>query len=293
LSAGASGGAGAPAKGSSWSLGLRVASGVLFVPLLLLMARAGGLVWWAFVALQTTLGLAEFHGMMRRKGLRPYRALGHVAALGLLWWTFRPHWPHVDFLVTASLLLTLALELRRPEARQRVEDIAVTLFGVLYVGWLSAHLLLLRELPWQAGTEYGDGTRYVLLAFFLTWSCDTGAYAFGRAFGRVRPWARISPRKSVEGAIGGLVCAVAAGFVARAWFAPFLGPADALATGLLAGVFAQVGDFVESLLKRDAAEGDSSDFIPGHGGILDRFDSLYFAAPALYYYLKVAVFRVP
>ncbi len=280
-------------KPKSWALGLRIASGVLFVPLLVLLARAGGLVWWAFVALQTTLGLAEFWGLMRRKGLKPYRALGHLAGLGVLWWALRPHWPHVDFLVTAVLLLTLALELRRPEMRQRVENMAVTLFGVLYVGWLSAHFVMLRELPWRAGTGYADGTRYVLLAFFLTWSCDTGAYAFGRMFGRVRPWTRISPRKSVEGALGGLAMAVVAGLIARVWFAPFLGLADAVALGLLAGVFAQVGDFVESLLKRDALEGDSSDFIPGHGGILDRFDSLYFAAPVIFYYLKVAVFRVP
>ena len=84
-----------------------------------------------------------------------------------------------------------------------------------------------------------------------------------------------------------------AAFVARAWFAPFLRWWDALALGLLVGVFAQVGDLVESLFKRDAAHADSSDLIPGHGGVLDRFDSLYFAAPAVYYYLLLVVFRVP
>jgi phosphatidate cytidylyltransferase len=170
---------------------------------------------------------------------------------------------------------------------------AVTVFGVLYVGWLSAHLVLLRELPWRAGTPYAEGSSYVLLAFFVTWSCDTGAYAVGRALGRRRPWTRISPRKSVEGAIGGLLAAVLAAFVARAWFAPYLKPWDAGAVGVLVGVFAQVGDLVESLLKRDSAHGDSSDFIPGHGGILDRFDSLYFAGPLVFYYLKVVVFGVP
>ncbi len=293
MSAGPPAAASPPAKSSSWSLGLRIASGLLFVPLLILLARAGGLVWWAFVAVQTTLGLSEFWSLMRRKGLAPYRTIGHLAGLGVLWWALRPHWPHVDFLVTAVMLLTLAFELRRPEARQRVEDMAVTLFGVLYVGWLSAHFVMLRELPWRAGTEYGDGARYVLLAFFVTWSCDTGAYAFGRMFGRVRPWVAISPRKSVEGAAGGLGMAVVAAVIARVWFAPFLELRDALAIGLLAGVFAQVGDFVESLLKRDAFSADSSDFIPGHGGVLDRFDSLYFAAPVIFYYLKVMVFRIP
>ncbi|HTM57692.1 MAG TPA: phosphatidate cytidylyltransferase [Candidatus Udaeobacter sp.] len=283
----------APPKPRGWSLGLRIVSSLLFVPLLIVMARAGGLVFLSFVVAEVVLGLLEFYRMMFRKGLQPYLRLGIAAALGLLWVTYRPHTPQVDFLLTAALLLTLALELRRPEARQRVEDMAVTVFGVLYVGWLSAHLVLLRELPWRAGTPYVDGASYVLLAFFVTWSCDTGAYGIGRMFGRRRPWTRISPRKSVEGAVGGLVAAVIAAFIARGWFAHYLKPWDAAAIGVLVGVFAQVGDLVESLLKRDTAHGDSSDFIPGHGGILDRFDSLYFAAPLVFYYLKVVVFGAP
>jgi len=277
----------------SWALPLRIISGLLFVPLLILLAKVGGIAFWYFVALQASLGLIEFYRMMRGRGLRPYRRLGIASAVVMLWVCFRPHTPHVAFLVTAVLLLVLALELRRPEARQRVEDIAVTCFGVLYVGWLSAHFVLLRELPWRAGTGYEEGAAFVLLAFFVTWSCDTGAYAFGRLIGKNRPWAQISPRKTIEGAAGGLVCAMAAAFIARAWFAPFLAARDALALGALVGVFAQVGDLVESLLKRDARHDDSSDLIPGHGGILDRFDSLYFAAPIVYYYLLIVVFRVP
>jgi len=280
-------------KRSSWALSLRFASGLLFVPILILLAQAGGLAFLSLVALQVALGLIEFYGMMRGRGLRPYFRLGIAASLAVLWVCYQPRVPYVAFLATAVMLLVLALELRRPEARQRVEDIAVTCFGVLYVGWLSAHQVLLRELPWIAGTSYGDGARYVLLAFFITWSCDTGAFAFGRLFGRNRPWTRISPRKSVEGSIGGLVLAVVAAFVARRWFAPFLSVRDAAVLGFLVGVFAQVGDLVESLLKRDALHGDSSDLIPGHGGVLDRFDSLFFAAPVVYYYLAHVVFGVP
>ncbi len=282
----------APAKRSSWTLGWRIVSGIVFVPILVLLARAGGLAFWALVALEVTLGLREFHRMMREKGLSPYPLLGHLSALGVLWKVYRPHQSQTDFLVTAAVLLTLGLGLRRPDLKGRVEGMAVTVFGVLYVGWLSAHLVLLRELPWRAGTAYAEGAGYVLLAFFLTLSCDTGAYAFGRAFGRNRPW-RISPRKSVEGAAGGFACAIVAAFIARAWFAPWLRPWDPPVLGAIVGVFAQVGDLVESMFKRDARSGDSSDFIPGHGGILDRFDSLYFAAPLVYYYLKIVVFQVP
>src|SRR4029077_20473805 len=118
-------------------------------------------------------------------------------------------------------------------------------------------------------------------------------YAFGRMLGKTPLWREISPRKTVEGSAGGFVCAVAAGGTGRAWFAPYLRLADALALGVLVGVFAQVGDLVESLLKRDAHKGDSSDLIPGHGGVLDRFDSLYFAGPIVFYYLKYVIFQAP
>jgi len=282
-----------PDKAPGWSLRWRVASGLVFVPLLILLARAGGLAFVGFVALQITLGLIEFYRMMRGKELEPVVPLGLLAGLGVLWVAFYSHGGQGDFLATAAVMLVLALSLRRAPRPRQVESMAVTIFGVLYVGWLSAHLVLLRELPWRAGTAYADGMSYVLLAFFITWSCDTGAYAVGRLLGRSRPWARISPRKSLEGAVGGLVSAVVGAFVARAWFAPYLGRGDALVLGCLVGVFAQVGDLVESLLKRDARHGDSSDIIPGHGGILDRFDSLYFGAPLVYYYLKLVVFRVP
>ncbi len=286
-------------KSNSWSLGLRIASGVLFVPLLMLVARAGGLAFLGFVVFQTALGLAEFYGMMRAKGHRPEALLGHLAAFGVIVLAYRPHTPHAAFLATAALLLLLALALRRPSRAGIVESISVTIFGVLYVGWLSAHFVLLRELPWRAGLAYADGARIVLYAFLVTWSCDTGAYAIGRWLGRTRPWGAISPRKTLEGSIGGFVFAVAGAWIGAHTFMhssagiAWLRDADALAIGVLVGICGQVGDLVESLLKRDADSGDSSDFIPGHGGILDRFDSLYFGAPILYYYLKVVVFQIP
>ena len=184
--------------GSAWSLRLRVASGVLFVPLLVLLAHAGGMAFLAFVMLQVFLGVAEFYGMMRAKGLMPQRTVGLAAAMLLLASSYRPDIVPRELLVTFALLALLGFGLSRPQARS-VESLAVTAFGVIYVGWLSAHLVLLRELPWQAGTEYAAGASFVLLAFFLTWSCDTGAYAFGRAFGKRPLWAEISPRKTVEG----------------------------------------------------------------------------------------------
>jgi phosphatidate cytidylyltransferase len=282
-----------PVKPAGWSLRWRLVSGLLFIPLLVFLARAGGVAFVAFVGLQVTLGLIEFYRMVRAKGDTPFTVLGVLAGLGILAVAYRPNLVPGDVLASGAALLLLALALRRPGGGRRIEDMATTLFGVVWIAWLSAHLVRLRELPWSAGTGYDEGARYVLLAFFLTWSCDTGAYTAGRLFGRTRPWTEISPRKSVEGSIGGLLLSIAAGLVARVWFAPFLSTVDAVVLGALVGVFAQVGDLVESLLKRDAGHGDSSDLIPGHGGILDRFDSLYFGAPLVYYYLCLVVFRVP
>jgi len=286
----------APKRVSLW---LRVGSSILFVPLLLLMARAGGVVWLTFVAIQTLLGLEEFYRMARGKGLEPVRWLGFLAALALLGLAYRPQTPNASLLATAGLLLLLALALRRGGQPRVLESAAVTAFGVLYVGWLSAHFVLLRELPWRAGLAYADGSSLVLFAFLVTWSCDTGAYLTGRLFGRTRLSAAISPRKTWEGSLGGFACAMLASTVGAWTFlrpeggGPLLPWPHALVLGALVGVCGQVGDLVESLFKRDSASGDSSDLIPGHGGVLDRFDSLYFGAPIVYHYLRAVIFQAP
>lgn len=272
---------------------------MLFVPLLVLLAHAGGMAWLGFVAVQTLLGLEEFYRMARSKGLEPVRWLGFAGALAVLGLAYRPQTPNAALLATAALLLLLALALRRGGKPRVLESAAVTAFGVLYVGWLSAHFVLLRELPWRAGLAYADGASLVLYAFLVTWSCDTGAFITGRFFGRTRPWATISPRKTLEGSVGGFVFALAAAQIGAATFlrpeggGPLLSWPHALAVGALVGVCGQVGDLVESLFKRDAASGDSSDLIPGHGGVLDRFDSLYFGAPIVYHYLRAVIFQVP
>ncbi|MEO5989081.1 MAG: phosphatidate cytidylyltransferase [Candidatus Eisenbacteria bacterium] len=287
------------AKSSQWALGMRTVSGVLFVPLLILLAKAGGIAFLCFVALQSVLGLVEFYRMMRGKGHHVSAWLGHASLLAVLGLAYRPHTPHAAFLFTAAFLLLMAFALRRAEGRNIVEGLAVTVFGVLYVGWLSSHFVLLRELPWRAGLDYADGMKLVLYAFLVTWSCDTGAYAFGRMFGRTRPWKHISPRKTLEGSIGGFVSAGLGAWIGAVTFMhphggeAWLRPLDIVLLGVVVGICGQVGDLAESLLKRDCASDDSSDLIPGHGGVLDRFDSLYFSAPLVYYYLKIVVFQVP
>ena len=277
------------------ALPLRIASAVVFLPLFWLAARVGGIAWLAFTLIVVGLGLAEFYRMMESKGLAPHWKSGTFAVLLLPIGTFLrlntgrvSEW-NLGALLTVLVGAILLAELRRGAGKQAVGNIAATLLGVVYLGWFGSHIELLRELPRFFRLPYALGASFAVLPFFLAWICDTASYAVGLAFGRTKLMPDVSPQKSVEGALAGLVASVGAAFLARSWFAPYLTAVDAVALGVLVGVLGQLGDLVESLLKRDAATKDASRIIPGHGGVLDRFDSVLFAAPVTAYYL---LFRV-
>jgi phosphatidate cytidylyltransferase len=277
----------------------RVLSAIVFIPVLVLLARAGGGPFLLFVDMTMVVALWEFYRLMEAKGVNPSKRLGVAAALVLslltYWWG--PEGGHHSLgLFLAAFVMTITLrELVRPQMAFPIYDIATTMFGVFYVGWLMLHLLLLREMPGELGLPYAAGSSFVLYAFLLAWACDTGAYFTGLSFGKHQLAPSISPKKSVEGAIGGFLACIGAAFLGSAWFvrdaagAPYLTPVQTALLGVLVGVAAQLGDLVESLLKRDARIKDTSDMIPGHGGVLDRFDSLLFTAPVLYYFLTLAV----
>jgi phosphatidate cytidylyltransferase len=283
------------ARRTDASLPMRIASAVVFLPLLVLAARVGGLVWLFFSLLVVGLGLREFYRMMESKGLAPHWKSGTFAVLLLPIGAYlrlrlgRDSEWNLGALLTVLIGAILLAELRRGAGKQAVANIASTLLGVVYIGWFGSHIALLRELPRPFHLPYTLGASFALLPFFLAWICDTAAYAVGLAWGRTRLMPDVSPQKSVEGAIAGLLATVGAAFLARATFAPYLTAIDAAVLGVLVGVLGQLGDLVESLLKRDAETKDTSRTIPGHGGVLDRFDSVLFAAPVVAYYI---LFRV-
>ena len=158
-------------------------------------------------------------------------------------------------------------------------DPIVILFGTAYIGWMLSHLILLRGLE--------GGIALIFFVFLVTWASDTAAYYVGSSLGRHKLAPRISPGKTIEGAIGGLVGSVMMAVVAKFGFMPWLDLMDCLIVGLLLGSIGQAGDLFESGLKRHAGVKDSGTLLPGHGGLLDRVDSLIFTSPSFYYYVML------
>jgi len=158
-----------------------------------------------------------------------------------------------------------------------VAELGSVVLGWLYLPLLLSHMVLLHALP--------HGQRWVLLVLIMTMVCDSCAYFVGTAWGKHRLYPAISPKKSIEGALGGLVGSVLAALAAHLWLVPHVSWFDCLIVGVLAGMCGQIGDLFESMLKRSANIKDSGTIFPGHGGMLDRIDSLLFSFPAVYAYL--------
>lgn len=269
------------------SLSARVRAAVIFLPALWIVTWRGGPWFMLTVGLMVFFGSREFFGMVESRGLRPSSVAGICCGLALVFYAWFRQGIYHDLVLAAGLLLLMVLELRHRTTERAVAHIGSTVLALLYVGWLGSHLVLLRELPRLAGMDYSMGADFVFLAVVYTWGSDTGAYIVGRSFGRRPLLARISPKKSREGALGGLLFAALGGWIAHETFAgDFLGPVTAVVLGVVVAAVGQLGDLVESLLKRGLEVKDSATILPGHGGVLDRFDSLFFAVPVVYYALK-------
>jgi len=256
----------------------RALSTLVLLPVFLAIVMAGPV--WLFGATVVLIGAAgqwEFTGMFERAGIRTRRVMGLVGGVVV---TASFAWPASERVAfTAALLTVLAAALWRPRGeRVAWEPLAITVFGICYVNWLLGHGFWLRDLPF--------GKQWVLLLIWVTWLGESAAYLVGSTVGR-RPLAPvISPQKTIEGAVAQFCVSVVAAVVGQAWFFAALPREHAVAVGVLLGVVGQVGDLVESALKRSVGTKDTGHLIPGHGGILDRVDSLLFNTPVLFYYVS-------
>lgn len=179
-------------------------------------------------------------------------------------------------IVLPCLVLTLLYLFRIQDMQTVSRDMAISLFGLLYIPMLLSHAVLLRGLP--------AGRDWIFLVLFVVMASDSLAYFVGMNLGKHRLYEAVSPKKSIEGSLGGLAGGVLGATICKFWFFAELGGLDVVLIGLGVGAFSQLGDLVESMLKRSFDVKDSGALIPGHGGLLDRLDSLLFAFPMTYYY---------
>lgn len=269
----------------------RLLSAAVLLPLLALTAWAGGLWVDAVVLLATLLALYEVYQLFEHTGQRP-RKIGYLCATLLIGAAVLQSRAGLDLTGLALLVVIVAPLVGELPRRQREGSLlawSLTMAGAIYIGWTMAHFILLRDVQSPLRPAPLDflrleaGAAWIVLGLLVSIASDTMAYAVGRTIGRHRMAPYISPKKSWEGAAGGLAGAIVVGML----LVPLLGLPISIATGALLGavgsVAGQAGDLAESLLKRQVGVKDSGRIIPGHGGILDRADSLLFTIPTLYY----------
>lgn len=262
-------------------LSVRLATAAIGIPLTVVLV-ALGLPWlfWG-VAAVIVVASVEFYRMLERVGYQPVWEAGVVA--GVLF-ALQAAWPQPwqDAVLPAVVLYTVGVHLRRGRLGRAVVNTALTLFGAVYIGYLMSYILRLRALG--LGPAGVPAPAAALLVVISVWAADSAAYFVGLGAGRRKLFPDVSPNKSVEGAVGGIVAGIVAGLVCGAIFHLAL-PMAALVGGICA-IASILGDLWESTIKREAGVKDAGGILPGHGGMLDRFDGLLFAMAIAYYAIR-------
>ena len=271
----------------------RAISAAVLVPVLLLVLAIGGAVLAAAVAVATALAAIEVFRLLRSAGYPPLTALGTALAVAVVLDAAFPGVLEGSGLLLGAvgIVLVAIASFSRPDPHDGLATWTATIFGALYVSLLSFVLRLGDTAP-ALGADapaswLGAERGWILLLVVAVWSYDTGAYLVGRNLGRRRFLPHLSPSKTVEGLVGGVLatCVV----VGLGLLALGQEPVHALLLGPLVAFAAQAGDLAESMIKRAAGASDSGTLIPGHGGILDRLDSFLFAAPVMTLYVLAVI----
>lgn len=265
-------------KGGVRMFGKRLISGIILVIFAILIVGRGGLLLYVTAGLISLMGLFELYRVMKIEK-NPLGLVGYLTAAayyGLVWYDGQQY---VILMAIAALMLLMGIYVFT-FPKYRTEEVTVAFFGVFYAAVMLSYLYQVRAMA--------DGIYLVWLIFFSSWGCDTCAYCAGMLMGKHKLVPVLSPKKTIEGAIGGVAGAALLGY----GFACIYGSrmlevgnprvACALACAI-AAVISQVGDLAASAIKRNHDIKDYGHLIPGHGGILDRFDSMLFTAPAIYF----------
>jgi phosphatidate cytidylyltransferase len=302
----------------------RIITAALTIPAIVLLAYLGGYFWFAFCAAVYVVATLEFEKILAAKGslLQRISAMAGGLLLISVFMNERlradipgivgalPYPLQWQYFIWTSLLLVLIIlivELFRNKG-SAILNLGGTLLTLMYLGLFIGCIVGIREIFTVAEFPVGEffataqltGSQlsqlhawggFTMMSIVATiWICDTAAYFGGKAMGKRKLFERVSPKKTWAGAVWGLVGAIGGMLAAKYLYLDYLSVQHACAIGLFIGVFGQLGDLVESLLKRDSDVKDSSTLIPGHGGVFDRFDSLIFVSPILFLYFDFVVF---
>lgn len=272
------------------NLAARVIVAVLAIPLVLVLVYLGGLPLAILLAIAGGLAAWEYYGIAQGAGEQPMAIAGTIlaAAIPLAVFGYQSGHFHPPVLTLAAaitlIVFALAIWWRGVEGKP-TGAVATTMFGAAYTGGMLSFAYGLRYHNYAVGAA--AGTALVLYPLVLTWTSDTAAYFVGRALGKRKLIPSVSPGKTVAGAVGALVASVVASWLYARYVLPHFARLSmldwqAIWFGIALSVAVQIGDLAESLIKRDGKVKDSSHIIPGHGGVLDRIDSLLFAIPVAY-----------
>ncbi len=257
----------------------RVISACILIPIVIAAAIVGGYWFLALVGIFAIMAGYEYVHMFQKAGYHPHLIWNLLLIAVLLLDASFPAWQIALPAIALLLILSLSWQLFQTNTKTPTVDWALTIAGALYIGWTAAFAIRLRMLP--------QGLLLLSLGLVTTWISDSAAYFIGTRFGKNKLIPRLSPKKTWEGLIGGIIGGVLAGLAIGAIGWPGVGSLGAmhgLLCGLLISISAPFGDLAISMMKRESGVKDSSHLIPGHGGFLDRLDSIMFIVIVVYYY---------
>lgn len=252
---------------------------IIGVPLVFLAILWKEFPFFIVIIIIALLGLRELYSMARKQGYKPLYILGAILTsyfiLISVYDIYSLNYYIENIVITFFIILSFIIQLFKKDYSKVLTEISITIFGSIYLGYLFSFILKIKDLP--------NGNYFLISLLIITWANDTGAYLIGTKLGKNKIFPKISPKKTIEGSIGGIIFGIASTFAFKSWLN--LTFYELLSLGLIISIIAQLGDLFESVLKRGSGIKDSGTLVPGHGGILDCLDSLMFTAPVFYYYI--------
>jgi len=261
----------------------RTVTTILGVSLAFLTIFWKGFPFFIIVAIIALLGLRELFSIARKQGYKPSYIIGTILTLYFIFIAIYNinslNYFNENIIITFFIIIFFIIQLFNKDYSKALNEISITIFGSIYLGYLLSFILKIKDLP--------NGNYYLISLLIITWSNDIGAYLVGTKFGKNKISPKISPKKTIEGSIAGIIFSITGTFALKNWLdLPFN---ELIFLGLIVSIIAQLGDLFESVLKRGSGVKDSGTLISGQGGILDCFDSLIFTAPVFYYYIVLSI----